>query len=154
MAEEVHGKFQCVLLTPSARLLDCKARSVTLPAYDGQMGIWRNHMPMLCKLGLGIMDVRDLITDDDPTPNDTCFLIDGGLVRISNNVVTVLAYDVISSDDLDTTNAERMRDAAVNLPGDSAQVMQQRQHDIEKSLLLMELARKSAVLKNRQGIRP
>ena len=68
MAEELLGKFRCVVLTPRAKLLDCKTRSITLPAHDGQIGVLQNHMPMLCKLGMGIMEVREFVTDDDRMP--------------------------------------------------------------------------------------
>ena len=68
MAEECLENFRCVVLTPRAKLLDCKTHSITLPAHDGQMGVWRDHMPMLCRLGLGIMEVHDFVTDDDQTP--------------------------------------------------------------------------------------
>jgi F-type H+-transporting ATPase subunit epsilon len=144
MAEEMLGKFQCVVLTPRAKLLDCKTLSVTLPAHDGQMGVWQDHMPMLCKLGLGIMEVRDFTTDDTPTPDRTYFLVDGGFARISNNVVTVLAYDVMTLTDVGTVDAEKMRDQAEKLPGDSALAMEQRKHDAKKASLVVQMAQLSA----------
>jgi F0F1-type ATP synthase epsilon subunit len=93
MAEEILGKFRCVVLTPQGKLLDCKTHSITLDAHDGRIGVWRDHMPMLCKLGSGFVDVLDLVTDDGKMPENARFRIEGGFVRISNNVVTVLAYD-------------------------------------------------------------
>jgi ATP synthase F1 epsilon subunit len=147
MAEEVMGKFQCVVLTPRAKLLDCKTLSITLPAHDGQMGVWQDHMPMLCKLGLGIMEVRDFTTDDNHTPGHTYFLVDGGFARISNNVVTVLAYDVMTLADVETVDAEKMRDQAVKLPGDSALAMEQRKHAAKKAALVIQMTQISAAQK-------
>jgi F-type H+-transporting ATPase subunit epsilon len=144
MAEEVLGKFQCVVLTPRATLLDCKTLSITLPAHDGQMGVWQDHMPMLCKLGLGIMEVRDFTTDDDQTPSRTYFLVDGGFARIINNVVTVLAYDVMTVADVETADAEKMRLEAEKISGDSASAMEQRKHDAKKAALVMQMAQISA----------
>ena len=143
MAEELLGKFRCVVLTPRAKLLDCKTHSITLPAHDGQMGVWQNHMPMLCKLGLGIMEVRDFVTDDDRMPSQTCFLIDGGFARISNNVVTVLAYDVMTLTDIATADAEKMRDQAEKLPGDNVLAMEQRKKASQKAALVMQMAQMS-----------
>lgn len=139
MAEEVLGKFQCVVLTPRATLLDCKTLSITLPAHDGQMGVWQDHMSMLCKLGLGIMEVRDFTTDDDDTPGKTYFLVDGGFARISNNVVTVLAYDVMTQADIETIDVEKMLSEAGKLPGDSAAAMEQRKHAAKKAALVMQM---------------
>jgi ATP synthase F1 epsilon subunit len=84
-----HGKFRVVLLTPKAKLMEVRAGSVVVPAYDGQMGILRNHCPTLAELGSGIMQVREIA--DCP---DAFYTIEGGFVRISENHVTVLAYDV------------------------------------------------------------
>jgi len=151
MAEELLGKFQCVVLTPRAKLLDCKTQSITLSAHDGQMGVWQNHMPMLCKLGLGIMEVRDCITEDDQMPGHAYFLVDGGFVRISNNVVTVLAYDVMTLTDIATVDAEKMREEAGKLPGDNVLAMQQRKKAAQKAALIMQMAQISASQKKAQG---
>jgi ATP synthase F1 epsilon subunit len=84
-----HGKFRIVLLTPKAKLLEARAGSVVLPAHDGQMGILRNHCPILSALGSGIMQVREIVDHAD-----AFYIIEGGFVRVSENNVTVLAYDV------------------------------------------------------------
>lgn len=152
MAEELLGKFRCMVLAPRAKLLDCKTHSITLPAHDGQMGVLRNHMPTLCKLGLGIMEVRDCTSDDDHNSGSVSFLIDGGFVRISNNVVAVLAYDVIAAADADAAKAEKMLAEANKLSGDDAEVMQRRQHDIKKAALLLQMAQLSAPRKNDHGM--
>ena len=144
MAEELLGKFQCVVLAPRAKLLDCTTHSITLPAHDGQIGVLRNHMPTLCKLGLGIMEVRDCTIDDDQNSGSVSFLIDGGFVQISNNVVAVLAYDVIVEADVDAAKAEKMLAEANKLSGDDAEAMRRRQHDIKKATLLLQMAQIAA----------
>jgi F-type H+-transporting ATPase subunit epsilon len=152
MAEELLGKFRCMVLATRAKLLDCKTHSITLPAHDGQIGVLRNHMPTLCKLGLGIMEVRDCTTDDDRNSGSVSFLIDGGFVRISNNVVAVLAYDVVAAADVDTAKAEKMLAEANKLSGDDAKALQQRQHDIKKAALLLQMAQMAASRKDNHGI--
>lgn len=144
MAEELLGKFRCVVLAPRAKLLDCKTHSITLPAHDGQIGVLRNHMPILCKLGLGVMEVRDCTTDDDQNSGSVSFLIDGGFVQISNNVVAVLAYDVIAAADVDAAKAEKMLAEADKLSGDDVEAMRRRQHDIKKATLLLQMAQIAA----------
>jgi F-type H+-transporting ATPase subunit epsilon len=141
MAEEILGKFRFIVLTPLATLLDCTTHSVTLPAHDGQIGIWRDHMPMLCRLGLGIMEVRDLVAEENQAPSDKSFVIDGGFVRISRNVVMVLAYDVVEKSDTNRDKAQKFLDDANKLSGDTAQIMNQRQHDLKKASLLMQICR-------------
>jgi F0F1-type ATP synthase epsilon subunit len=107
---------------------------------------------MLCKLGLGIMEVRDCTADDDQNAGSASFLIDGGFVRVSNNVVAVLAYDVIVEADVDAAKAEKMLAEANKLPGGDAQAMRRRQHDIRKATLLIQMAQMSASRKNTHGV--
>jgi ATP synthase F1 epsilon subunit len=98
-----HGKFRVVLLTPKAKLLDVRAGSVIVPAHDGQLGILRNHCPMLSELGFGIMQVHEIA--DRP---GAYYIIEGGFVRVSENNVTVLAYDVTTFEGKDKKDVERL----------------------------------------------
>ena len=98
-----HGKFRIVLLTPKAKLLEARVGSVIVPAHDGQLGILRNHCPILSALGSGIMQVREIV--DRP---DAFYIIEGGFVRISENNVTVLAYDVTTFEGKDAKAVEEM----------------------------------------------
>lgn len=97
------GKFRVVLLTPRAKLLDCRCGSLVLPAHDGQLGILRNHCPLLSELGFGIMQVHEI--SDRP---DAFYIIDGGFVRVSENYATVLAYDVTTFEGLGMKEVEAM----------------------------------------------
>ena len=56
-------------------------------------------------------------------PSNTSFLIDGGFARISNNVVTVLAYDVTCVSEIEMDKAQQMLAEAKKLTGESAQVI-------------------------------
>ena len=97
------GKFRIVLLTPKAKLLDCRCGSVVLPAHDGQLGILRNHCPMLSELGFGIMQVHEIADR-----SDAFFIINGGFVRVSENHVTVLAYDVTTFEGMNEKEVEQL----------------------------------------------
>lgn len=134
------GTFRCVLLTPNRRLLDCRAGSLVVPSHDGQLGILRNHIPMLCKLGLGIMLVRDVTVGKGRPVPDMSFLIDGGFVRVSENNVTVLAYDATSFEGVDMDEVEAMISEAKRLLAGDAYTKQRRAHDVEKAAVLMRLA--------------
>ncbi len=83
------GVFRFVLLTPQGKLLDCRAGSVVVPGHDGQLGVLRNHAPLLCKLGLGLVRVEQIVGREN-----ACFVVNGGFARVSENHMAVLAYDV------------------------------------------------------------
>lgn len=103
MQQDSYGRFRVILLTPSSRLLDCRVGSLILPAYDGQIGILRNHAPMVCELGLGLMYARQI-----PDKPDRYYMIEGGFVRVCENNVTVLAYDVTTFEGMEPQQAADM----------------------------------------------
>ena len=150
MVIDTHGIFECIVIAPLGRLVDCKTTSIVIPAHDGQLGVWYNHMPMICKLGLGIMKVTGLATQDDVVPVDTYLLIDGGFAMVTSNVVTVIAYDAISQHDINPEKIERIIERTQKkLPAD-VYTPQQRQHDLRKAAFMNELLEMQAVAKTEQ----
>ncbi|MGA2091866.1 MAG: F0F1 ATP synthase subunit epsilon [Sedimentisphaerales bacterium] len=132
------AKFQCVVITPQGTIANCSASSALLPAHDGYVGILAHHMPMFCKLGLGIMR----ISPDGSTPAaqpDTILLIDGGFVMVSSNVLTVIASQAISSVH---TKREKIEQDIVTLRKTAAENVapaDRRLHDRQKAALLEKL---------------
>ena len=141
MTDDALGLFHCMLLTQHAKLLDCRTSSVILPAHDGLIGIWRNHMPMLCKLGLGIMEVKNIVVEKPDQPGQAFFVIDGGFARISNNIVMILAYDVTGYRGLQIPKLELLLEKARQMPHGDLNAIQKRQHEIKKITLLIKLAK-------------
>ncbi len=78
-----HGTFQCSVVTPERAVLECEAKSVTLPAWDGEIGILRNRAPLVCRLGIGELRI------ETPSEKHTLFL-DGGFAEMSDNRLTIL----------------------------------------------------------------
>ena len=129
------GTFRCVLLTPNGKMLDCRAGSLILPGHDGLVGILRNHAPMLCKLGMGIMQVKNITGRED-----AFFLLEGGFARVSENYVTVLAYDVTTFDEMKHAEAEKIVANAKSIVVGGAYIKRQiGEVDAEKSALLVKL---------------
>ncbi len=128
------GVFRVVLLTPHGRLLDCRAGSVVLPGHDGQLGILRNHAPMLVKLGVGLMRIEGIAGR-----SDACFVVDGGFVRVSENNVTVLAYDVITFEGMDKEMAEEMFSRARSVVHGGDYIRQIDDLDVKKASLIVKM---------------
>lgn len=137
-------KFQCVVIAPRGRLLDCETASVVFPAHDGQVGIWRNHMPMLCKLGLGIMTVESVPFDSQLLPEHIFLLIDGGFAQVNNNLLTIIAQDAISLHGLEPEKFEKILEKARNKLAHSAYTLHQQNHEKRKISFLTKLAEISA----------
>ena len=134
------GTFQCVVIAPPGRMLDCKTTSVVLPAHDGHVGIWHNHMPMFCKLGLGIMKVTPVAEDEIKTASDQVLLIDGGFVMISSNIVTIIAYDAVSFQDTRAERVEQILQKAKKKLSAGIGSPEQQEYEARKFALMTRLA--------------
>jgi F0F1-type ATP synthase epsilon subunit len=135
------GFFRCVLLTPTGKVLDCRTSGLVLPAHDGLMGVLRNHSPMLCKLGKGILQVRDI-----PEKGDAFYLIDGGFGRISENSVTVLTYEVVTFEGMERQTAEHLVSRAKSVVVGGGYIRQTEKMASDKAALLVKMGEMSGII--------
>ncbi|MFD2145570.1 ATP synthase F1 subunit epsilon [Mucilaginibacter antarcticus] len=75
------------ILTPDKKVFEGEATSVTLPGTLGSFEILNHHAPIISTLQDGKLIVRGGGTEQT-------FIIKGGVVEASNNVVTVLAEGI------------------------------------------------------------
>ncbi|OXU15708.1 F0F1 ATP synthase subunit epsilon [Sedimentisphaera salicampi] len=134
------SRFKCVLQTRKRTLLECMANSVVVPGVEGQMGIMRGHCPMLSEIGLGIMTAKGLSDFDYNPLEDRHFLLDGGFVRIADNNVAVIAYDVTGFDEIPMEKVDEMVEKAKNLLEGDKFTQQIRSHEIKKAEMILRLA--------------
>jgi F-type H+-transporting ATPase subunit epsilon len=108
--------LQCVVVTPERTELDVVADSVTVPLFDGEMGILKNHSPLVGRLGYGELRIK--------SANGTqSFFVDGGFVQVSKNVVSVLTDRVLAMDAITKESADAALRAALDLPSDKPDLM-------------------------------
>lgn len=88
-----------MIISPAGKLLDCSAVSVTFIAHDGNVGVMSNHMPMLCELGMGIMEIH-LPHTQNLNSEKKYALIDGGFALVHSNMINVIANDAVSGWDI------------------------------------------------------
>jgi F-type H+-transporting ATPase subunit epsilon len=78
------GGLHVVVISPEQTIFDGVADSVVAPAWDGEVGILKNHAPYMALLGSGEIRVaRGGVVER--------FHVDGGFLQVANNVVTVLS---------------------------------------------------------------
>jgi ATP synthase F1 epsilon subunit len=136
------GTFRFVLMTPQGTLIDCRTGSLMFPAHDGMQGVLRNHAPLLCKIGLGILQVRDIHDRED-----AFFLVNSGFARISENNITVLSHDVTTFEGLDKEQAEEMlSEAKSHVAGGAYFTAQTGQKvDLQKAKFIVKMAEMAIV---------
>ena len=74
-------------LTPDKKVFEGEVTSVTVPGTMGSFEILNHHAPIISTLEDGKLTVRG-------TGKENTFLIQGGVVEVSNNKVIVLAEGI------------------------------------------------------------
>lgn len=91
--------FECTVITPEQKVLECNATLAVFPAHDGQLGVLAHRAPLVCKLGIGTLRVE--------TPLEKHLLfIDGGFAQVRGNQLTLLTEQAKTPDELDLAAAE------------------------------------------------
>ena len=93
-----HNKLQCVVVTPEKTLFDKTVDFVSLPLYDGELGVLPGRSPLIGRLGYGELRTK---TDDTVAR----YYVDGGFAQIRDNVVTVLTNRALTAEAIDPAAA-------------------------------------------------
>jgi F-type H+-transporting ATPase subunit epsilon len=90
------------IVTPEATVYSGDVHMVTLPAVDGQIGIFPRHVPVLTRIVPGEVIVRK--------NRETEFLAIGeGLVEITGDSVAIVTDMAVAARDIDEARAEEAR---------------------------------------------
>ena len=93
------------IVTPAATVYSEDVQMVTLPAVDGQIGIFPRHVPVLTRIVPGEIIVRKNGAND--------FLAVGeGLVEITGDRVAIVTDMAVAAKDIDEARAEEARQRA------------------------------------------
>jgi F-type H+-transporting ATPase subunit epsilon len=93
------------IVTPEARTYSEDVEMVTLPAVEGEMGIYPQHVPILTQINAGEVIVRK--------DNRDYFLAVGeGFVEITGDRVAILTDMAIRAENIDEAKAEEARQRA------------------------------------------
>jgi F-type H+-transporting ATPase subunit epsilon len=89
------GSLRISVVSPSGSLYEGEAVSVTVPAYDGQMGILPGHAPLMGLLGKGLLVCKSA---DGSTEE---FIVEDGFMEVGPHKVTVLANNALRKSEVD-----------------------------------------------------
>ena len=104
------SELKCVVVTPERTEVDVTASSVTVPLIDGEMGILKDHSPLVGRLGYGVLRIKNAAGATQ------FFFVEGGFVQVDNNVVSVLTDRVVPRESITRSSADEAMRAAIDLP--------------------------------------
>ena len=79
-------KFTIEIITPDKTILKSEAIEVTIPSFEGQMGILKDHIPLITFLRPGIIIVQN--------QEEKKYFIEEGTVEFSDNKLLILTSTV------------------------------------------------------------
>lgn len=126
--------FHCSVITPERAVLEADATFVAFPAHDGEVGILKNHAPLLYKLGVGVLRVE--------TPEEKhAFFVDGGFAQMVENRLTLLTEQARPVAEIDRAAADRAREEARSLPAATGDTeIAARQRALQRARVLERIA--------------
>ena len=75
-------KFIVEIITPDQSILKSETNEVTIPSYEGEMGILKDHISLITFLRPGLVKIIN--------ETEKLFLVDDGTVEFANNNLLIL----------------------------------------------------------------
>ena len=86
--------FVVEIISPDKSILKSEATEVTIPSYEGQMGILKDHISLITFLRPGLITIKE-------NSGEKIFFIEDGTVEFSNNSLLILTSTAKSLDSLE-----------------------------------------------------
>ena len=91
--------FAVEIISPDKSILKSEAVEVTIPSYEGQMGILKDHIPLITFLRPGLITIKE-------NSGEKIFFIEDGTVEFSNNNLLILTSTAKSLDSLEKNSID------------------------------------------------
>jgi F-type H+-transporting ATPase subunit epsilon len=126
--------LRCSLITPEEQVLKASAKSLVIPAHDGQIGILRNRAPLLCQLGTGTLRIETV----DAGIRE--FFVDGGFAQVLHNEVTILTERAAAAEKISRPAAEKALAEARQMKNHGVEAVQARRKALDRAKAQLRLA--------------
>ena len=100
-------KFNIEIITPDQTILKAEVNEVTIPSFEGQMGILKDHVPLITFLRPGIILVKNHKEDK--------FFVEEGTVEFAKNNLLILTSTVKNLKNLEKEAINQLIEKAENV---------------------------------------
>ncbi len=97
-------KFTIEIISPDKIILQAEAKEVVIPSFEGEMGILKDHIPLITFLRPGLVNIID---EDKKT-----FFVEEGTVEFSNNNLLILSSTAQELSKIDKNSLKNLIDDA------------------------------------------
>jgi len=106
MAAQDSAQLQVELVAADRTVWSGQASMVIARTTEGDVGVMRNHAPMLSLLVPGVVEIRAVEGEDQVAA------VDGGFLSVANNRVSILSEHTVLSHEIDVERARSELEAA------------------------------------------
>ena len=93
-------KFNVEIITPDRTVLTSEAIEATIPAYEGQLGILKDHIPLITFLRPGLIVIKN--------SEEKKFYVEEGTVEFSSNNLLILTSSFKDLNNFDKGEVENL----------------------------------------------
>ena len=86
-------KFTIEIISPDKSILKMETSEVVIPSFEGEMGILKDHIPLITFLRPGLINIK--------ADNEKKFFVEEGTVEFSNNNLLVLTSTAVEVTKMD-----------------------------------------------------
>ncbi len=98
--------FMLEIVTPESILFQDEVQFLVAPGTEGELGILKNHAPIVASLKIGVLRYKD------PDGNANKVALSGGFVEVIDNTARVLAETAERGDNIDVLRAKAAKERA------------------------------------------
>ena len=91
--------FIVEIISPDKSILKSEASEVTIPSYEGQMGILKDHIPLITFLRPGLIIIKQ-------DSGEKTFFVENGTVEFANNNLLILTSTAKSANSLEKNSID------------------------------------------------
>jgi F-type H+-transporting ATPase subunit epsilon len=105
------------LVSLSGTKFDDDVYEVVLPTLDGNIGVLKDHMPLVSVADTGVIMVRRNAKDSDAQCE--FYATNGGAIEVSDNTLRVLVDEADHADEINETEAQKALERANKLKSEA-----------------------------------
>ena len=99
-------KFTVEIISPDQTILKQEANEVTIPAYEGELGILKDHIPLITFLRPGFINIKN--------QDEKKYFVEEGTVEFSNNNLLILTSTAKDLNDFEKHSINNQIEMAEN----------------------------------------
>ena len=97
--------FTVEIISPDKSILKSETLEVTIPSYEGEMGILKDHIPLITFLRPGLITIKS-------SNEDKIFFAEEGTIEFINNNLLILSSTVMALEQLEKNYIDKILESS------------------------------------------